>query len=138
MFSLSVRAGRAEDWIMTTLRAALVSLSLLALAACGDGSDSAAGACENSILKGSWSGTVGGQTDTLTFKADCTGTSAVCQATFTYPNVTATSGTAQVTVTSTSSAAYCLQAGAHTVTYSVSGSTLTYGISGGTLTFTRQ
>ena len=93
--------------------------------------------CASSVISGSWTRTLLGNPDTITFNPNCSGTASRCSATFTYPNVTASSGSVLLTVTSTSGISGCLPVGEHTCTYSVSGNTLNYSCGGSGLTYTR-
>lgn len=105
----------------------------------GSNSNPGAGgsACAGSVVLGVWHGNVNGNSDTLTFNSDCTGTASFCQTTFQYPAMTATSGSVMITVLSARSGLLCLTAGQHTCSYAVNGSTLTYSCGGTPLTYTR-
>ena len=97
----------------------------------------AAGTCASSVVAGSWKGSISGNSDTMAFNSDCSGSSTYCKSTFTYPNITASSGSVLITNTSTNGATGCLAAGAFTCTYAISGSTLTFGCGGGTVSYTK-
>lgn len=89
-------------------------LVVFLLASCGSG-DGVTGACSSSAVKGSWYNST--TTETLTFNSDCTGASDVCESTFTYPNVTNSSGAVLVTVTSTGAVSGCLPLGETSCAY---------------------
>src|SRR4051812_12052146 len=94
----------------------ILGLLLLLLGAAGCGSSQnqtepltdPSAPCADAIILGSWTASMGGFTDTLTFRADCTATSSYCQTTFSYPDTTAPSGTAMVHVSASSSVPGCM------------------------------
>jgi hypothetical protein len=93
--------------------------------------------CGSSIVSGSWHGAIMGQPDTMTFNADCSGTASYCQATFTYPAVTASSGQVLVTNTSTNGAVGCLPLGLTKCAYQVEGSSMSIFCGGSTFVYTK-
>ena len=120
----------------------LFGLGVVLLSACGSSSSSpaATGACASSLFVGSWAGSVAGNADVMTLNADCTASSLYCVASFTYPNVTTTSGNAAIKTISTSGKTGCAPVGDMTCGYVLSNSnnTLAFSCTAGTLTYTRQ
>lgn len=119
--------------LVTVLTVALI------LTGCGSNSGSApassGGACSSSVLKGTWQHANG---SSLTFNQDCTGTGSYCESNFTYPNVTAASGDALVTISNTNTRSGCSPAGAATAcVYSISGNALAFNCGAGVSNYTR-
>lgn len=114
----------------------------LLMAGCGTESGSSsdtAKACNSSIVVGSWTRALSATiSDTMTFNADCSGTSSYCQSTFDYPNVTNSSGSVLITNKTTNAATGCLPAGETTCQYAVSGVQLTVSCGGGASTYTKN
>ena len=119
----------------------LMAICLSLVISCGSDSSetsSSKGECQDSILQGSWSGLLAGNPDTLTFGANCSGSATYCNANFTYPNVTAGTGTVSLDVSSNNGGALCLPVGENACSYSVSGNTLSYNCGGGVLQYTKS
>lgn len=123
------------------IRLSLVVVFLALSAGCGSSaskSDSSSSECAGSVVVGSWKGDLGGAgADTLTFGADCKGTSSYCASSFTYPNVTATSGDVIIKNSATNGAAGCLPAGEFTCQYMIEGNGLAFRCGGGIVTYTK-
>lgn len=118
---------------------ALLILGLL-LTGCGkseEASTAVAPACSTSAILGSWTN-LASTTDSITFKSDCTGTTGYCGGTFTFPNVTSTSGNVLLTVTSSNGKSGCLAAGTYTCAYTISGSYMGYNCGTGNFYYSRQ
>jgi hypothetical protein len=113
----------------------VASVCLLLFLGCGGNSTS--NVCSNSLVKGSWSGTILGNADTTTFNEDCTGGSTYCAMVFTYPDATSSSGNVQFNVTATNGNAGCLAVGTHVCSYVVNGNTFQFNCGNGTATYTR-
>lgn len=122
---------------------ALLVFGLVALAGCNEEtgrspqSDQPT-ACAGAVVKGVWTGDILGSADTLTFNEDCSGSSSYCGAQFTYPRVSANSGTATISVSATNDNQGCLPAGDASCGYTVSGDTLSFDCGGSVLVYTRQ
>lgn len=122
---------------------ALVSfLVVVGLIGCGNdsssGSSSDAGKCAESVVVGSWSATIAGNPDVMTFKADCSGSSSYCQSTFTYPPVSSSSGQVLVTNASTNAAYGCLPVGETKCLYEISGSIMSVSCGADVVAYTKQ
>ncbi len=118
----------------------LISLALIA-AGCGSSAGTAASStvCTSAgaILAGSWSGTVSGHADVLTFGTDCTGSGTYCGIIFSYPNVVSSSGSVILTVSASNGNAGCLTAGTYTCGYAVVSTALGINCGGGSLGYTK-
>lgn len=105
---------------------------LILLGACGGG-----GECGDAIVKGTWK-LDGDATQSVTFTDTCKFADVQCSATGTYPNVTATSGSVGITITSTNNSNSCLPVGATTCTYAIDGTSLDFNCGGGDRAYTKQ
>lgn len=118
--------------------------SILFSMACGSSGNSGGSnpqpntACSSSVFEGSWTGTVNGLSDTLTFGPSCVYKDSQCQGTGTYPDATALSGTILITITSTVGGAGCLPVGQTPCTYAINGGTATYTCGGGQIILTKN
>ena len=128
----------------SSLKAWLAASALfgaLIFPACGSstGTKSAVTAsCAGSVLLGSWVGQIQEQSDTMTFNSDCSATSSYCQANFTVPDVTATTGSLVVMVNATNGAVGCLPAGQSSCTYAVFNNVLSFNCGSSTLSYQHQ
>jgi hypothetical protein len=112
----------------------LILVTGLFLASCGG--SSTPGACSAHPLVGSWINE--NETDIYKFNGDCTGSSTYCESTFTYPNSTATSGSALFTVTSSNGAEGCLPIGQTTCAYAIEGTAFAADCGLGAIIYTKQ
>lgn len=109
------------------------------LFSCGkdEAKPAAGGACASAPILGAWVGAIAAGTDTLSFNADCSGSSHICQTTFTYPNITTNSGVMTVTVAGGSGISGCLTPGSYNCAYGISGNSMAYDCGGGAVNFSR-
>jgi hypothetical protein len=127
----------------THLRSALLVIGLMSLVGCNEDTERTPQsdqptACSGAIVKGTWTGDILGNVDTLTFNEDCSGSSSYCATQFNYPMVSANSGTATISVTATNNNQGCLPMGDASCGYTVSGDTLSFDCGGSVLVYTRQ
>lgn len=122
---------------MKTILLALIA-GVLTLNGCGGSSGGSSGggggeappACANHAALGAW---ISGP-DTLTFSANCTGTSTMCASTFTFTNTS--TGVTTVNVLTTNGAAGCLPLGATACAYAVAGGNLSFDCGSGAVVYT--
>ena len=97
--------------------------ALTFLTACGGGTAAAPGVCASHPFVGTRNQT-GGVGNVFVFAADCSGTGSYCESTFTYPNATAATGAAVVTISSANVNNAGCAVGAVTCGYAIDGGTM--------------
>ena len=108
--------------------------ALLFVFACGGDGDS--GACSDSSFIGAWVN--GDESETLTFKSSCAGTSAYCGANFEFPNLTEATGEVLINVTSTNGNPGCFSLGEIACEYAIVGNEMGFDCGDGVETYTKQ
>lgn len=117
------------------MRFLILSLLLFGCAQ-GTSTNGATGACAGSPVIGTWDADA--SSDVMVFSSNCSGTSSLCSSTFTWPNFTATSGTAAINVTSSGGGGSCLPVGTTNCAYAISGTQLAFDCGGGVLNYTKM
>jgi hypothetical protein len=118
-----------------TLLTTLFLFSFLLFACGGDSGDS--GACSDSSLLGSWVHVLDDDAK-LNFKSNCTGNETSCNATFKYPNVSGSSGSVLINVTSTNGGDHCLPLGQHECTFEIEGDAMGFDCGNGVGIYTKK
>lgn len=102
---------------------------------CSSGGGGGGNACDGSLALGSW---YDGSTDTMTFNANCSGTSSYCGSTFTVSKAIDAMGTMTVTTSATNGNPGCAPVGQMSCDYAISGNNLAFDCGSGALLYTKQ